>query len=75
MIAVDYLSHWAKAALVRQITAKNVSKIVYKDICCFFGMPLELLDDQGPGLRDDLFDYLFEKMNIKHNYTTHKEMA
>ena len=70
LTAVDYLSRWAEARAVRQITAKDVSKFVYEDICCKFGVPLELLSDQGPGFRADLLDYLCQKMKIKHNYTT-----
>ena len=67
----DYLSCWEEEATrVMQITAKDVSKFVYEDICFKFGVPLELLFDQGPGFMADLMDYLCEKMNIKHNYTT-----
>ena len=47
--AVDYLFRWAEARAVKQITAKDVAKFVDEDICCKFGVPLELLSDQGPG--------------------------
>ena len=70
LIAVDYLSRWAEAKATKQITAKDVSKFVYEDICCKFGVPMELLSDQGPGFRADLLDYLCEKMKINHKYTT-----
>ena len=70
LTAVDYLSRWAEARAVKQITAKDVAKFVYEDICCKFGVPLELLSDQGPGFRANLLDYLCAKMRIKHNYTT-----
>ena len=43
---------------------------MYEDVCCKFGVPLEILSDQGLGFRADLLDYLCEKMKIKHNYTT-----
>lgn len=43
LIVVDYLSSWAKAKAVKQISAKDVAKFVYEDICCKFGVPLELL--------------------------------
>ena len=70
LTAVDYLSRWAEAKAVKQITAKDVAKFVYEDICCKFGMPLELLSDQGPGFRAELMDYLCDKMKIKHSFTT-----
>ena len=68
--AVEYLSRWAEARAVKHITAHDVAKFVYEDICCKFGVPLELLSHQGPGFRADLMDYLCTKMKIRHNYTT-----
>ena len=70
LIAVDYLSRWAKVKALRQITAKDVAKFVYEDICCKFGVPLELLFDKGLGFRVDLLDYVCIKTRIKHNHTT-----
>ena len=70
LTAVDYLSRWAEASAVRQVTAKDVAKFVYEDICCKFGVPLELLSDQGPSFRGDLVEYLCEKMKITRRYTT-----
>ena len=55
---------------MKQIAAKDVAKFVYEDICCKFGVPLELLFDQGPGFRADLMDYLCAKMKIKRRFTT-----
>ncbi|MCO5584218.1 hypothetical protein L7F22_038142 [Adiantum nelumboides] len=70
LTAVDYLSRWAEAKAVRQITAKDVAKFVYEEICCKFGVPLELLSDQGPGFRAELLDFLCEKTKIACKFTT-----
>ncbi|MCO5573942.1 hypothetical protein L7F22_027720 [Adiantum nelumboides] len=70
LTAVDYLSRWAEAIAVRQITAKDVAKFVYDEICCKFGVPLELLSDKGPGFRAKLLDFLCAKMKIRHQHTT-----
>ncbi|MCO5584209.1 hypothetical protein L7F22_038132 [Adiantum nelumboides] len=70
LTAVDYLSRWGEAKAVRQITAKDVAKFVYEEICCKFGVPLELLSDQGPGFRAELLDILCEKMKITCKFTT-----
>ena len=48
LTAADYLSRWAEARAVKQITAKDLAKFLYEDIWCNFGVPLELLSDQGP---------------------------
>ncbi|MCO5580822.1 hypothetical protein L7F22_034695 [Adiantum nelumboides] len=68
--AVDYLSRWAEAKPVKQITSKDVAKFVYEDICCKFGMPLELLSDKGPVFRGELVDYLCEKLHVRRRFTT-----
>ena len=47
-----------------------MAKFVYEDICCKFGVPLELLFDQGPGFKAELMDFLCGKMKIRHNFTT-----
>ena len=60
----------AQAKAVRKITAKDVAKFVYDEICCKFGVPLELLSNQGPGFRAELLDFLCEKMKIRHKFTT-----
>ena len=70
LTAVDYLSCWAEASAVRQVTAKDVAKFVYEDICCKFRVPLEILSNQGPSFRGDLVEYLCEKMKITRRYTT-----
>ncbi|MCO5598190.1 hypothetical protein L7F22_052282 [Adiantum nelumboides] len=70
LIAVDYLSTWAEAIAVKTITAKDVVKFVYNEICCKFGVPLELLSDKVPGFRAKLLDFLCAKMKIRHQHTT-----
>ncbi|MCO5600179.1 hypothetical protein L7F22_054287 [Adiantum nelumboides] len=70
LTAVDYLSRWAEAKPVKQITSKDVVKFIYEDICCKFGMPLELLSDKGPGFRGELVDYLCEKLHVRRRFTT-----
>ncbi|MCO5555449.1 hypothetical protein L7F22_008994 [Adiantum nelumboides] len=70
LIAVDYLSRWAEAKAVKQITSKEMGKFVYEHICCKFSVPLELLSDRGPGFRGELFDFLCSKLNIQHRYSS-----
>ena len=59
-----------EAGAVKQIFEKDGAKFVYEEIYCKFGVPLELLFDQGPGFRAELMDFLCGKMKIRHNFTT-----
>ncbi|MCO5576775.1 hypothetical protein L7F22_030595 [Adiantum nelumboides] len=69
-LANGVTAQWAEAKPVKQITSKDVAKFVYEDICCKFGMPLELLSDKGPGFRGELVDYLCEKLHVRRRFTT-----
>ena len=70
LTTVDYLSRWVKARAEKQITTKDVAKFVHEDVCCKFGVPLELLSDQGPRFRADLMEFLCTKIKIKQRNTT-----
>lgn len=70
LTAVDYLSRWAEAKAVKQVTAKEVAKFIYEDVCCRHGVPLEILSGRGQGFRSELMDYLCAKLKIRHNYAT-----
>ena len=51
LTVVDYLSRWVKTRAPRQITAKEATRFVYKDIYCKIGASLELLLIKGLVLR------------------------
>lgn len=68
--AVDYLSRWAEAKAVRQVMAKDVAKFIHEEVCCRFGVPLELLSDRGRGFRNELVEYLCAKMKVRHSFST-----
>ena len=50
IVGVDYMTRWAEASPISWITAKDVAKFVFENICCRFGTPLEIISDRGPGL-------------------------
>ena len=47
IVGVDYMTRWAKAAPTSRITAKDVAKFVFNNICCKFGTPLEIIPNRG----------------------------
>ena len=69
-MGVDYMTRWAEAAPTSRITAKDVAKFVFDNICCRFGTPLEIISDRGPGFRGDLVNELMIKLSIKHRHST-----
>ena len=69
-MGVDYMTRWAEASLTSQITAKDVAKFVFENICCTFGTPLEIISDRGPGFKGDLVKELMIKLSIKLKHST-----
>ena len=70
IVGVDYMTRWAEAAATSWITAEEVAKFIFENICCRFGTPLEILSDRGPGFRADLVGELMEKLGIKRRHST-----
>ena len=70
IVGVDYMTRWAEAAATSRITAEEVAKFIFENICCRFGTPLEILSDRGPGFRADLVGELMEKLGIKRRHST-----
>ena len=64
------MTRWAEAAPTSRITAKDVAKFVFENICCSFGTPLEIISDRGPGFRSDLVKELMSKLGIKQRHSS-----
>ncbi|MCO5548283.1 hypothetical protein L7F22_001740 [Adiantum nelumboides] len=69
IVGVDYMTRWAEAAATTRITAKDVAKFVFENICCRFGTSLEIISDRGPGFRGDLVGELMEQLGISRIIT------
>ena len=70
IVGVDYMTRWAEATPTSRITAKDVAKFMFNNICCRFGTPLEIISNRGPGFRGDLVKELMIKLGVKHTYST-----
>ncbi|RDX96112.1 Tf2-8, partial [Mucuna pruriens] len=47
IVAVDYFTKWVEAESVATITAEKVKKFYWKKIICRFGIPAEIVSDNG----------------------------
>ena len=69
-MGVDYMTRCAEAVPTSRISAKDVAKFIFDNICCRFGTPVEIISDRGPGLRGDLVKELILKLGVKHRHST-----
>ncbi|GJR40363.1 reverse transcriptase domain-containing protein [Tanacetum coccineum] len=55
IVAIDYFTKWIKAKPVVTITGNQVKKFVWDNIVCRFGLPREIVSDNGKQFCDNPF--------------------
>ncbi|GJT35389.1 reverse transcriptase domain-containing protein [Tanacetum coccineum] len=68
IVAVDYFTKWIEAKPVATITGNQIKKFVWDNIVCRFGLPGEIILDNGKQLRDNPFKDWCEKLCIRQNF-------
>ncbi|GJS36310.1 reverse transcriptase domain-containing protein [Tanacetum coccineum] len=65
IVAIDYFTKWIEAKAVSTITGNQVKKFVWDNIVCRFGLPGEIISDNGKQFRDNPFKDWCEKLCIR----------
>nr|GEW69166.1 hypothetical protein [Tanacetum cinerariifolium] len=65
IVAMDYFTKCIEAKTVATITGTQVKKFVWDNIVCRFGLPGEIVSDNGKQFRDNPFKDWCEKLRIK----------
>nr|GEV77414.1 hypothetical protein [Tanacetum cinerariifolium] len=55
IVAIDYFTKWIEAKPVRTIAGIQIKKFVWDNIVCRFGLPGEIISDNGKQFRDNPF--------------------
>ncbi|GJW15275.1 reverse transcriptase domain-containing protein [Tanacetum coccineum] len=58
---MDYFTKWIEAKPVATIMENQVKKFVWENIVCRFGLPGEIISDNGKQFRDNPFKYCKQK--------------
>nr|GEY78382.1 reverse transcriptase domain-containing protein [Tanacetum cinerariifolium] len=72
IVAMDYFTKWIKAKAVATITGGQVKKFVWDNIVCRFGIPGEIISDNGKQFADNPFKDWCDKLNITHHFASVK---
>nr|GEU87083.1 reverse transcriptase domain-containing protein [Tanacetum cinerariifolium] len=72
ILGIDYFTKWIEAKPVATITGSEVKKFVCKIFLCRFGLPGEIISDNGKQFRDNPFKDWCEKLNIKQRFASVK---
>ncbi|GJY14948.1 reverse transcriptase domain-containing protein [Tanacetum coccineum] len=72
IVAMDYFIKWIEAKPVTTITGNQIKKFVWDNIVCRFGLPGEIISENGKQFRDDPFKDWCEKLCIHQHFTSVK---
>ncbi|GJW87091.1 reverse transcriptase domain-containing protein [Tanacetum coccineum] len=69
IVVMNYFTKWIEAKPVATITRNQVKKFVWENIVCRFGLPREIISDNGKQFRDNPFKDWCEKLCIQQHFT------
>ncbi|XP_071695037.1 uncharacterized protein [Rutidosis leptorrhynchoides] len=69
-VAIDFFSKWVEAKVLARITGENIKKFLWNDIVCRYGLPNEIVSDNGKQLADNPFKSWCEELSIKQTFTS-----
>nr|GEV00154.1 reverse transcriptase domain-containing protein [Tanacetum cinerariifolium] len=72
IVAMDYFTKWIEAKAVATITDGQVKKFVWDNIVCRFGIPGEIVSDNGKQFADNPFKDWCDKLNITQRFASVK---
>nr|GEY21073.1 reverse transcriptase domain-containing protein [Tanacetum cinerariifolium] len=72
IVVMDYFTKWIEAKAAATITGGQVKKFVWDNIVCRFGIPGEIISDNGKQFSDNPFKDLCDKLNITQRFASVK---
>nr|GEZ08738.1 reverse transcriptase domain-containing protein [Tanacetum cinerariifolium] len=72
IVAMDNFTKWIEAKAVATITGGQVKKFVWDNIVCRFGIPGEIISDNGKQFADNPFKDWCDKLNIRQHFASVK---
>nr|XP_025636282.1 uncharacterized protein LOC112730408 [Arachis hypogaea] len=70
LVSIDYFSKWIEAQPLAHITAEKVRSFLWKNIICRFGIPREIISDNGRQFTDHKLATFLTNFNIKHHFSS-----
>ncbi|GKA29850.1 reverse transcriptase domain-containing protein [Tanacetum coccineum] len=72
IVAIDYFTKWIEAKPVATITGNQVKIFVLDNIVCRFGLPREIISDNGKQFQGNPFKDWCEKLCIRQSFASVK---
>ena len=69
IVAVDYFTKWAEAKELTEISITKVEKFVWGNIICRFGVPQQIITDNGMQFASEQFVQFYESLGIRKSFS------
>jgi transposase InsO family protein len=66
LVCTDYVTKWVEAKALFRAIEKFVVEFIYEDMFTCFGVPCEIVTDQGIQFTSKLMKEITDKYGIKH---------
>jgi transposase InsO family protein len=70
LVVTDYFSRWPEAIALKDQKALTTAICLFDKIVTWHGMPKAIFSDRGTNFTSKLFQFVCEKLKIKHKLTT-----
>ena len=70
IVAVDYFTKWIEAEPTSTITATRIQNFIFRSLICRFGIPAEIISDNGTQFTDRGLCEMLEGLHIKHRFAS-----
>lgn len=66
IVATDYLTKWVESKAIVLNDAITTAKILYENIFTRFGLPIEIVSDQGVHFINEVIEFLLAEFMVLH---------
>ena len=70
LVATNYFSKWIEFDAFASIKDKDVTRFIWKNIVCWFGIPRSIVSDNGPHFNSRVYRDFCHELKIKNLYST-----
>jgi len=70
VVVVEYFTKWIEVEALTTITAEKITKFVWRSIICRFGVPKELISDNGTQFISRKMKLMCEELGIRHIFSS-----
>ena len=70
LVAMDYFSKWIEVDAFASIKDRDVTRFIWKNIVCRFGIPRSIVSDNGPQFDSRVYQDFWQELKIRNLYST-----